>query len=514
MKVINQIGDISMEGKWLITDRDLNEREGLKWLLKASTIPVTSISLAANYQEFIVLFETESPDVVLMELDMISRDEWSSFRELMQIYDPVLVLSSAEATFEKARLAIDMQALDLMIKPFSTTKVKSAFQKAARKLGAKIPTNGSFSANSYKDISYDALFMPQLALTENYHITAFRTESVETISTLHSYLSEFPFTDMEGIFALNDMVVLLFKETCLNITEQCHKAMRKWEEEFSEPLAIAVHMGHSLQMPLNQKYLQTRKMLEFTYYKGYRQVVEFNYSLEWVHIDPFLAPPEQRDWVDMLVRLNLEKIKKWLYDEFLQLKDPYPDPGLVRIRLTSILAQVRRYMKTYSLDEDQSFENEYRYIFNSILYDTVIFRTVQNLILFIQKVFLGTDTSIRDIKQDPIERAIAFIGANFSNKSLRLVDVAHHVDRNPSYFSHLLITKTGTGFTDVLARIRMKEAKKLLIETRKPIKEISLLVGYQNSNYFSRMFKELTGKSPREFRMQKLTMGKDAMGSD
>src|SRR3954452_4503749 len=103
-----------MEGKWLIADRDLNEREGLKWLLKTSSIPVTNILLAANYQEFAVWFEEEMPDVVLMELDMITKEEWSTFRELMQIYNPVLLLTTAEGTFEKARLAIDMQALDLM----------------------------------------------------------------------------------------------------------------------------------------------------------------------------------------------------------------------------------------------------------------------------------------------------------------------------------------------------------------------------------------------------------------
>jgi two-component system response regulator YesN len=37
-----------MEGKWLIADRDLNEREGLKWLLKTSSIPVTNILLASS----------------------------------------------------------------------------------------------------------------------------------------------------------------------------------------------------------------------------------------------------------------------------------------------------------------------------------------------------------------------------------------------------------------------------------------------------------------------------------
>ncbi|MDQ0198533.1 helix-turn-helix domain-containing protein [Neobacillus ginsengisoli] len=499
-----------MEGKWLIADRDLNEREGLKWLLKTSSLPVTNILLAANYQEFIVLFEKETPDIVLMELDMISKEEWSTFRELMQIYDPVLLLTSAEATFERARLAIDMQALDLMIKPFSTTKVKSAYQKVSKRLGKKNNSNSANHPNHYKDISYESLFIAHSVSIDYHHLAAFQTESIETNDLLHSFLSEFPFKDEHGIFALSDMVVLLFKESCLHITEQCQKAMRKWEEEFSDPLAIVIFSGKS-SLTLNQKYMQTRRMLEFTYYKGYRQLVEFDSPQDWVHIDPFLAPPEQRAWIDMLTNFDLEKIKTWLYDEFLKFQDPYPDPGLIRIRLTSILAQIRRYMKTYNLDEQISFENEYRYIFNSILYDKVLYRTVQNLILFIQKTFNGAEISSRNFKQDPIERGISFMEANFSNADLKLENVAQYVERNSSYFSHLLISKTGIGFTEVLARIRMKEAKRLLIETNKPIKEISYLVGFHNSNYFSRMFKELIGISPREYRMNKLDMMKGEM---
>ena len=498
-----------MDGKWLIADRDLNEREGLKWLLKSSAILVENIFLAGNYQEFVVLFERESPDVVLLELDMVSRDDWSSFRDLMQIYSPVLLLTSAEATFEKARLAIDMQALDLMIKPFSTAKVKSAYQRASRELKTKNNANSMHNPNSYKDLSYEALFMEQTNLTENFQIAVFQTESGETLPILQAFLTEFPFKDLHGVFPLSDLVLLLFTENCLNMKEQCQKAMRRWEEEFTEPLAIVIHPGRLSPLPLNQKYVQTKKMLELTYYKGYRQVIESEFITEWVHIDPFLTPPEQRIWVDMLANLTLEKIKKWLYDEFLQLKDPYPDPGLVRIRLTSILAQIRRFMKTYNLDEDPSYEREYRYIFNSILYDAVLYRTVQNLILFIQKIFHGVQVSVRNFKQDPIERGIAFMEANFSNPDLKLEDVARYVDRNPSYFSHLLITKTGSSFTDMMTGIRMKEAKRLLMESSKPIKEISMLTGYQNANYFSRIFKEFVGMSPREFRNKKIDMVKN-----
>jgi two-component system, response regulator YesN len=493
-----------VEGKWLIADRDLNEREGLKWLLKSSSIPVSTILLASNYQDFVVTFEKESPDIILLELDMVSSDNWSSFRELIQIYQPILLLTSAEATFEKARLAIDLQALELMIKPFSAAKVKSAYQKAAKVLDKKQNAKAVPHLQFYKDVSYEALFITERAVREDYIITAFKSENTENIDVLYSFLTDFPFREIHGIFPLSDKVVLLFKEICRNAKEQCQKAMRKWEEEFSDTLAIVIRNNKSLhQVSLNEKFLDTQKMLEFTYYRGYRQIVEFEFTPEWIHIDPFLAPPEQRVWVDMLTNHDLEGIKKWLYNEFLQLENPYPDPGLVRIRLTSILAQIRRFMKTYDLDEQQNYEKEYRYIFHSILYDSVLYRSVQNLILFVQKLFLGANSSPQMFKQDLIERGISFIESHFTNSELKLEDVANYVDRNPSYFSHLLISKTGRGFTEILTGIRVKEAKRYLLETNNPVKEIALLVGFHNPNYFSRIFKEIVGVSPREFRINK-----------
>nr|WP_263327470.1 helix-turn-helix domain-containing protein [Neobacillus sp. Marseille-Q6967] len=492
-----------MEGTWLIADRDLNEREGLKWLLKSSSIPVKNIILASDDQEFMLLFEKESPDIILVELDMVKPENEFKFQDLIQIYEPVLLLTSAEATFEKARLAIDMQALDLMIKPFSTMKVKSAFQKAARKLDLKQRGNLNIPKAS-KDVSYKGLFLSDHDTAISYNIAAFKPESSTAMEKLHAFLTEYPFKHLHQIFPLSDMVILLFELTSFPIREQCHKAMRKWEEEFSHPLAIILDNGTESEMTLNQKYIGIRKKLEFTYYKGYRQVVEADSSLDWVHMDPFLTPPEQREWVDMLRELDIEKIKKWLYDEFLQLQEPYPDPGLVRIRLTSILAQIRRFMMTYHIDEQQEAEKEYRYIFNSILYDSVLYRSVQNIILFIQKLFLAADNYQRNSMQNPIERGISYMESNFSNPDLRLEEVAEFVYRNPSYFSHLLASKTGTSFTEVLTGIRMKEAKRLLIETSKPIKEIAVLVGYHNSNYFSKLFKQSIGLSPRQFRDNKI----------
>jgi AraC-like DNA-binding protein len=54
-------------------------------------------------------------------------------------------------------------------------------------------------------------------------------------------------------------------------------------------------------------------------------------------------------------------------------------------------------------------------------------------------------------------------------------------------------------------RLRVLRAKDDLLRTAKPITEIALDLGYNDSNYFSRCFKKHSGLSPREFRINTLT---------
>ncbi|MCJ0586345.1 helix-turn-helix domain-containing protein, partial [Enterococcus cecorum] len=51
-----------------------------------------------------------------------------------------------------------------------------------------------------------------------------------------------------------------------------------------------------------------------------------------------------------------------------------------------------------------------------------------------------------------------------------------------------------------LNQIRIKRAQYLLLNSNFNINEISEEIGYNNTNYFSKMFKKLNGITPKEFR--------------
>ncbi|MEN6477958.1 MAG: helix-turn-helix transcriptional regulator, partial [Rectinema sp.] len=62
----------------------------------------------------------------------------------------------------------------------------------------------------------------------------------------------------------------------------------------------------------------------------------------------------------------------------------------------------------------------------------------------------------------------------------------------------MIAKELGMGFSDFLTHLRMERAKELLL-TGASVKEASLLVGYRDQAYFSRVFRKSEGTNPVDF---------------
>lgn len=78
--------------------------------------------------------------------------------------------------------------------------------------------------------------------------------------------------------------------------------------------------------------------------------------------------------------------------------------------------------------------------------------------------------------------------------------IAQRLRISPNYLSAIFKAETGVRLTEYITNIKMREAARLLRESQKHITEITSLVGYDNANYFSRLFKKQYGVTPSEYR--------------
>jgi len=78
--------------------------------------------------------------------------------------------------------------------------------------------------------------------------------------------------------------------------------------------------------------------------------------------------------------------------------------------------------------------------------------------------------------------------------------VADQVNLSPGYLSDLLKKETGLNAQDHIHFFVIEQAKTILLQTNQSISEIAYSLGFEYPQYFSRLFKQKTGKTPLEYR--------------
>ena len=82
-------------------------------------------------------------------------------------------------------------------------------------------------------------------------------------------------------------------------------------------------------------------------------------------------------------------------------------------------------------------------------------------------------------------------------------ELADLVGYSVTYFTRRFREETGFGISDYVKAARIERAKILLETSDSSVQEISDRLGFTTRNYFTRCFREVTGKTPMEYRNQK-----------
>lgn len=115
---------------------------------------------------------------------------------------------------------------------------------------------------------------------------------------------------------------------------------------------------------------------------------------------------------------------------------------------------------------------------------------------FIEMVYSKQDSQ----KITQIKPALEFIDENY-DQQIALADISRAAHLSVSRLAHVFKEQMGITVVDYLTSVRIEKAKYLLIATDKSCTEVCYEVGYNNQSYFTRIFKELSGLTPRQYRV-------------
>lgn len=114
--------------------------------------------------------------------------------------------------------------------------------------------------------------------------------------------------------------------------------------------------------------------------------------------------------------------------------------------------------------------------------------------------FMGSENCLHDGQDNTLIGIVQKYIDEHYTEDIALQDIAGFLDYSDVYFCKLFKHNFGKNFITYLNEYRMNKAKELLSDPMINIKNVGQEVGYRDANYFTRLFKRMTGVTPSEYR--------------
>ncbi len=482
--------------KICIIDRDYIEAKGLKWYLETYLLNELEVYIFKSIDQLFQQYQQIHPDILIVEIELIKNPNDISFFKLARKDGTEIFATTSEPLFQHALKAIQMQVTHFFIKPVDLNHLKYLINSSTKK--SKADVNSIVNYEIPNDF-YLQLFLNSESGFPKDHQLFFliEPEFSKDIIDLYSWLKETPIFENIEIYPLSKRIICIseFVEKTL-FEKKARTLIREWNVMSGSYINIAIY--DKAPVPLNEIYLETKNALKQRFYKGFEHIFYVSKQLTPLPLDPLLTPEEQQLWIQGLENLDIQTIKEFLYR--LSVDGTYYEQDSIRIHLTSVLAQIRRFMLKYNLHQKAVLEENYRQLFNIILEHPILYTIIQEIILFTQTLMkLASDAKI-ELKVNYAELAADLIEQQYKNTKLSLIEIANQLGITSNYLSSIFSKHHGVAFKRYLQQIRIQHAQKTLLETDFPISEVAQLNGFEDPNYFAKLFKTYTGQSPNRYR--------------
>lgn len=112
----------------------------------------------------------------------------------------------------------------------------------------------------------------------------------------------------------------------------------------------------------------------------------------------------------------------------------------------------------------------------------------------------GFNTLSDQFNWGKIEKSLNYLWANYIYDDLSISTLAEIADLSEMQFRRIFKEVYGVTPIKALTELRIKRARDLLVRTKMPIAEVAKESGFASAFYFSKIFKEATGKTPSQYR--------------
>lgn len=489
----------------------------------------------------------EQPDILITDIRMPFMDGLELCKLLKKDMPQLkIIIASGYSDFGYAQQAIDIGVSEYLLKPITSTKLMTAVKNAAAAIEKE--RKGKQIIEQYQQLVYEkqgekrkdffnALVSKKLSFSQI--IEQGEELGISMVASVFRVIL-FQFKMPEDVYQYSNDIV------------QCEAKMTDALRKYPNIKVIERGMDGWAFILLGEDEIQINKLTDelcnilikicdnkVHYFGGIGRCVyrigdiqqsfrdaNSAYSLRYFESrDQFLSYNDVQSIKNQIgnrinvSEMNLEKLDRKLLEDFLkrgtiddidEFVDSYFD-GFASQAMNSIIFMqyiimdgylaIKKFLKTLNCSKEK---------IDSLLKEmndtTLKMSRLEDFIAF-YKTILRKAIDMRNQNSQKryagiIEQAKEYMHQEYSMSDLTLDKVSSKVNISPNYFSSLFNQETGMTFIEYLTNIRMEKAKDYLRGSSNKITEIGYLVGYQDSHYFSYIFKKTQNCTPSEYRLQ------------
>jgi two-component system, response regulator YesN len=204
-----------------------------------------------------------------------------------------------------------------------------------------------------------------------------------------------------------------------------------------------------------------------------------------------------KQFIEAIGQESLDRTKELIQEVGCYFEQNNVNPTIVKIFYSKLIGNI---FSSYGLFLENNNEINNNEQYHQQIEISENLRGVMNLLLdFTSKVI----NSIQQIRYTNskllINRALNYIDHHYDEK-ISLEDVAQKIHLSKNYLCNAFKKGTGENMSLYINKLRIEKAKRLLLESDGKIKEIFEEVGYSNQQYFSKVFKRITGMTVMEYK--------------
>ncbi|MCR5301282.1 MAG: response regulator [Lachnospiraceae bacterium] len=525
--------------KVMLVDDEEEVREAIRKRINWEELGFTVAGTAENGEDALELAENCEPDVVMTDIQMPFMDGLTLLRRLKEkIPDIRSVIFSGYDDFEYAKEAIRLEAEEYILKPVDADELRSIFGRIKERLDEQRQTRRNVELLSKYYEESRPMMKEQLIIgllegrelqfdLERYQKdfdlqieSAFYCAGAFRVTPSHEGSEELDKRLMA--VSLKQLVSERFKEVLpveafvyldtvcvlarLSSTSQyntfvgemdriCKIAHRILGANISAGIGRVYGNAESI----HTSFLEAKDAFHHRMFVGENQAICINDVEPACSAEDYVSEKQIRHIMRQIKVGTKESLEAEIRGFIEKLKKSDISLGQLQIFYAEFIVELLRLSRGHGISPSETGfgsinTNEELEGFSSM--DEFADRLTELSAILWEKISSGRLDSAKKLAED----AKQYIADHYSESGLSVDAICSYLGVGTSYFSSVFKKETGMSFITYLTDIRMNEAQRLLDTTDEKSYIIAGMVGYEEPNYFSYVFKKHFGISPSRYR--------------